>query len=100
MKKLADMLKISPKTMLYIMMLLFFLASLVAAVLTIDTFVEYSSLPVGLVKASLGIILLAIIDDVVFSKVDTITEIKNKNVAYAMVYLANAIIIAAGIGLA
>lgn len=100
MKKLAKLFGLQTRTVLYIILLLFCLASLTLTVLSIDFFVEYSSLPVGLVKASIGILILALIDDIVFNKIDTTTAIQEKNISYALIYLANAIIVAACISLA
>lgn len=100
MQHLANFLNVKFRTIKYIVLLLFFLLSLATAVSSIDSFIAYSSLPVGLTKAIMGILVLSLIDDVVFSKVDTNTEIQNKNIAYALVYLANALIIAACIAAA
>lgn len=45
----------------------------------------------------MGIILLKLVDDTMFGKIDTIAEIKNKNVGYAVMYLSIALIIAAAL---
>ena len=88
--------QISLRTWIYIILTIAFVASLGLAIESVDSFVEYSSLPIGLTKAFMGVIMLKIIDDLVFGKIDTIPEIKDKkNVSYALIYLANAIIIAA-----
>ena len=92
MKKLKEL---SLRTWVYIGLTIALLVSLGMAIASVDSFVEYSSLPIGLTKAFLGILVLKVIDDTVFGKIDTIPEIKNKNISYALIYLANAIIIAA-----
>jgi hypothetical protein len=92
MKKLKE---ISLRTWIYMGLTVAFLISLGLAVKSVDSFIEYSSLPIGLTKAFMGVLMLKIIDDTVFGKIDTIPEIKNKNISYALIYLANAIIIAA-----
>ena len=95
MKKLTEILGVSTRTVIYTLLTVLFLLSLFLSVASIDAFVEYSSLPIGLTKAFMGVLMLKVIDDTVFGKIDTIPEIKNKNVSYALIYLANAIIIAA-----
>jgi hypothetical protein len=51
----------------------------------------------GLVKASTAIMLWVAFDKYVLKDIDTITEIKNGNIAYAIFLLAIAILINAGI---
>ncbi len=87
------------KAVKYTLTLVFFLLALGITIFSVDQFVQYSSLPIGLAKATLGIFVLSMVDDVIFHSVDTIAEIRNKNTAYALIYLGNAIIIAACIGL-
>lgn len=87
------------KAVKYTLTLLFFLFALGFTIFSVDQFVQYSALPIGLVKAVMGILVLSLVDDVIFHSVDTIEEIKNKNTGYALIYLGNAIIIAACIGL-
>jgi hypothetical protein len=53
-----------------------------------------------MVKATIGILILLLIDDVIFRKIDTIQAINDKNISYALIYLGNAIIVAACIGFA
>lgn len=88
------------KAVKYTLILVFFLLALGFTIFSVDQFVQYSSLPIGLVKAVIGIFSLSLVDDVIFHSIDTIAEIKNKNTGYALIYLGNAIIIAACIGLA
>jgi hypothetical protein len=100
MKQLSKLLGLSNKSLIYMILLVLLIVSITLSVTSIDWFIEYSSLPVGLTKSIIGILVLAIIDDVVFGEINTIQQIKDKNIGYALIYLANAIIIAAGIGLA
>jgi hypothetical protein len=100
MNKIGKYFGVSAKAVFYAVILLFFLASLTVTVLSVDFFVEYSSLPIGLTKATIGILLLALIDDVIFSKINTIDAIQHNNISYAIIYFANAIIIAACISFA
>lgn len=83
------------RTWIYIVLIIALVSSIGLAIASVDAFIEYSSLPIGLAKAFMGILMLKVIDDTVFGKIDTIPEIKNKNISYALIYLANAIIIAA-----
>jgi hypothetical protein len=92
MKRLRE---ISVRTWIYITLTIAFVASLGMAIQSVESFIEYSSLPIGLTKAFMGVLMLKIIDDTVFGAIDSIPEIKNKNISYALIYLANAIIIAA-----
>jgi bacteriorhodopsin len=92
MKNLSDM---TYRSMIYLMLALVLLITMGLVIASVDSFIEYSSFTIGLAKAILGILLLKIVDDTVFGKIDTIPEIKNKNVSYALIYLANALIIAA-----
>lgn len=98
--KIAKFFNLQVRTIAYIAMLLLLIGALSLSIASVDSFVEYSSLPIGLTKALIGIIFLAMIDDIVFAKIDTVVEIQNKNTGYAIIYLANAIIIAACIGFA
>ncbi len=84
----------------YLFFIVFFIASFYLTKSSIDFFIEYSSLTIGLTKALIGILILSVVDDILFKKIDTIEEIKNKNTSYALIYLANAIIIAACISIA
>ena len=92
MKKIRET---SLRTWIYIGLTIALAVSIGIAIKSVSSFVEYSSLPIGLAKAFMGVLMLKVIDDTVFGKIDTIPEIKNKNVSYALIYLANAIIIAA-----
>jgi hypothetical protein len=61
----------------------------------VNSFVQYSSLPIGLVKASIAAFFLCLIDDIIFYKINTIQAIKEKNSAYAIILLGYAIVVAA-----
>lgn len=67
---------------------------------TFYTFVEFSGFAAALGKAVIGIIFFIAYDKVVLRKVDTITEIKKGNIAYAIFILSHALIIAACIAVA
>ena len=84
----------------YGLLFLFLILTTGLTLLSVDFFVQYSSLFIGLTKAVIGILVLTGVDDVIFSSIDTTTAIKEKNISYALFYLANAIIIAACIGFA
>ena len=86
---------VSLKTLVYILLVIILLLSIGLVIASVTDFVEYSSFPIGLTKATLGILLLKIVDDTIFGQIKTINEIQNKNIAYALIYLANAVIIAA-----
>jgi hypothetical protein len=92
---LKNFVKIDSKVMKYSIILLSMIIALFFAIWSVDDFIQYSSLPIGLVKAIIGIFTLSLVDDVIFYKINTIDAINNKNLSYAVFYLANAIIIAA-----
>ena len=100
MNKLSQLLGMPFRVLIYTFMLLLFLIFLSVSILSVDYFVEYSSFPIGLTKAIIGIIVLSVVDDVIFWKINTIEAIKDKNISYAIIYLSNAIIIASCIGFA
>lgn len=58
-------------------------------------FIEFSGFAAAFAKALIGIFFIFAYDKIVLRKVDTITEILNGNVAYALFYLGHCIIIAA-----
>lgn len=98
MRKLAEILGVSTRVVIYTLLTILFLIGLTVSIASVESFVEYSSLPIGLTKAFMGIILLKLVDDTMFGKIDTIPEIvKNKNISYAILYLSIAIIIAAAL---
>lgn len=100
MRNLFNVSDENKKAVKYTLTLVFFVLALGITIFSVDQFVQYSSFPIGLAKALLGIFVLALVDDVIFHSVDTISEIKNKNIAYAIIYFANALIVAACIGFA
>ena len=101
MKKLSQILgNMKVKYVVYCLLFVLLIVSSSLTFLSIDFFVQYSSLFIGLTKAIIGILVLSGVDDVIFNSIDTITAIKEKNISYALFYLANAIIIAACIAIA
>ncbi len=98
MKNLFNVSDEHKKAVKYTLILIFFLLTLGFTIFSVDQFVQYSSLPIGLAKAIIGIFSLALVDDVIFHSVNTIEEIKKGNISYALIYLANGVIIAACIG--
>lgn len=84
---------------LFLMLLLALLA--VAAVhYTFEYFPQYSYFGAAVAKVSISVILFWVIDTYLLPEIDTVTEIKNGNIAYALVILAYAIIVAAAISTA
>lgn len=92
--KIADFFGITKKSLIYAMLILVFMGSLFLSVSVVESFVEYSSLPVGLTKALMGIILWKLIDDTIFGSIDTNESIMKNNISYAVIQLGSAIIIA------
>lgn len=88
------------RTTIYIALTVLFTVSILLTIFSIGFFVEYSSFTVAITKGLIGILAVMFIDDVVLGKIDTIEAIKQNNIAYALVLLAFAIIIAACIGFA
>jgi len=71
------------------------LFAIVSNYITLGWFVEISSYAVGLAKGTLGIFLFWVFDKYAVKEIDTITELKKGNVAYAIYLLGIAIVIAA-----
>lgn len=94
MEKLAKLFGFQMRTIKYLILILFNVITITLSVLSVEYFIEYSSFFIGLSKASIAILFLNLIDDVIFNKIDTIAEIKKENTAYALIYIANALIIA------
>ena len=92
MEKLAKM--IGLRALKYLILIVFNVITITSSILSVEYFVEYSSFFIGLSKASLAILFLNLVDDVVFNKIDTIAEVKKGNTAYALLYIANALIVA------
>ena len=99
LQRTTERIKKSGRKGLYLLLIGLLLASLAMTVLSLDIFQEYSALTIGITKSFIGIMMLLFIDDIIFRDIDTENEIKNKNLSYAILYLANAIIIAACIAL-
>ncbi|MEW6506397.1 MAG: hypothetical protein AB1432_01495 [Bacteroidota bacterium] len=65
--------------------------------ITFNWLIELSSFSVGLAKGVLGIFMFWIFDKYAVKEIDTIKELKERNIAYALFLLGMAIIIAAAI---
>jgi len=65
--------------------------------ITFNWLIELSSFSVGLAKGVLGIFMFWIFDRYAVKEIDTINELKERNIAYAIFLLGIAIIIAAAI---
>lgn len=78
---------------------LFFLVTIILAIfslqITLNFFLEYSEFAFGFSWVIASIAFFVAYDKVVLRKVDTITEIKKGNIAYAIFLFAHALIIAA-----
>ncbi len=88
------------KSTVYLIALVFLLAALLIAIWSIDSArpVDYSSFPIGLTKGIIGCLTLIFIDEIILGKIDTIHEIREKNMSYAIILFAFALIIAFAIG--
>lgn len=65
--------------------------------ITFNWLIELSSFAVGLAKGALGIFMFWIFDKYAVKEIDTINELKERNIAYAIFLLGIAVIIAAAI---
>lgn len=84
--------------------ILFFLAAIIVASVaiwwTFTTFVELSGFAAAFGKATLGAVMFYLTDMIVLREIDTITELKKGNIAYAIFILSYALILAACIATA
>lgn len=82
----------------------FFLAAIIVASVSIwwtfTTFIELSAFAAAFGKGVLGAVMFYLTDVVVLNEIDTITELKKGNIAYAIFILSYAIILAACISTA
>lgn len=67
---------------------------------TFGYMIELSGFAAGMLKASIGVTIMYVFDVYVMRSVDTITELKNGNVAYALFMVGWFILIAATISTA
>ncbi len=74
-----------------------FLLSILTVFITFEFAIQLSSFGVELAKAALGIILFWAFDNYAMREIDTITELKKGNIAYAIFMLSLALIVAAAI---
>jgi hypothetical protein len=84
--------------------IIFFLAATIVASVSIwwtfTTFVALSGFAAALGKAVLGALAFWLTDEILLRDIDTITELKKQNIAYAIFILSYAIILAACISTA
>lgn len=85
------------KTIIYTLLILAMSVSLYMAIDIANFHEKFSSFAMGPVKGLIGILLMVLIDEVVFFKINTIEEIKKNNTAYAIIILGNALVIAAAL---
>lgn len=89
------------RSRLFAFSVVFLLSSIFFYVWTLWFFIELSTFSAALLKAAVGYGLFAIIDEFVWGKVDTLTElVTNQNIAYALYFVAIAIIYAAALATA
>lgn len=60
--------------------------SLFALWFTLTSFIEFSGLAFGLAKIGIGIATIGLIDNVIFGNLETIKELREKNIAFAIAY--------------
>lgn len=73
------------------------IASLLAIILTYIYAIEFSAFAFALGKVSIAIVLFWLFDKVVLKDIETIDEIKKGNIAYGLLLLSFAILIASAI---
>jgi hypothetical protein len=77
--------------------LFFFIVSAVITIaavhLTFTTFIEFSGFAAGFAKAVIAIALFVFADRFLLTEINTITELKNGNIAYAIFCLAYALLV-------
>lgn len=71
--------------------------AIIFIVITFNWLVELSSFAVGIAKAVLGIFLVWIFDKYAMKEIDTVNELKERNIAYALFFLGLCLVIAAAI---
>ena len=67
---------------------------------SVEALIPFSGFFAGVLKAGIAVVIFAAIDIYVFDEVDTIKEVKDGNVAYAVVLLALALLISASVATA
>jgi len=72
-------------------------ASIAAIYYTFNFLIEISSFAVGLGKAALGVFLFWIFDKYAMKEIDTVEQLKNGNIAYAIFLLSLAVLVSAAI---
>lgn len=81
----------------FITIVFFITASGFALYYTFNFLIEISSFAVGLGKAALGIFLFWIYDKYAMKEIDTVEQLKNGNIAYAIFLLSLALLVASAI---
>jgi hypothetical protein len=60
--------------------------ALAALWFTLTQFIEFSGLAFGIAKIGIGIAAIGLIDNVIFGNLNTISELREENVAFAITY--------------
>jgi hypothetical protein len=74
----------------------FLILILIAAIFLYCTFtwaIEFSAFSVGIAKYLISLALLLIVDKFVFKEINTMEILKNNGIAYAIFFLANAVLV-------
>lgn len=65
--------------------------------ITFNWLIELSSFAVGMAKGALGLLMVWVFDKYAMKEIDTINELKERNIAYSIFFLGLCIIVAAAI---
>ena len=98
MTKLLDKIKrmrLGKNTLWFLIMLLFGAAMFYALVFLLGPFGPFSRFPTAILLMYIGILALMYMDKIHFGHIDTTLAIQRNNIAYGLVMLAYALIIAA-----
>ncbi len=76
---------------------LIFLFGFITAYLSYIYFIEFTSFPMAILKAIIGIFIFWLIDKFAIYELDTIEELKKGNIAYAIFVLGICIIVACAV---
>ena len=93
-KSLFKKMRVGKNTLWFILSLLFGVLMFYLLTVVIGPFAPMSRFPAAFLLIYIGVASLMFLDNLYFSKIDTIAEIKEGNVAYSLILVAYAIIIA------
>jgi len=65
--------------------------------ITFNWLIELSSFAVGIAKGALGLLLVWVFDKYAMKEIDTVNELKERNIAYSIFFLGLCIVVAAAI---